>query len=164
MPERCRRRAHASHSIGVTRLRVTSYVVPSLLWPYSARLAASAVRDRARIEAVVYAPGNSPCPSIGGIRLRRPSKDRTKPKASEQGKREHERMLLSQREAAEYLGVGLTHFKTLRDVLPRINLATPEAQAPVWRWHRGDLDGFIRGRRNFELITSSHEPPARRTR
>ena len=55
-----------------------------------------------------------------------------------------ERVLFDQREAAEYLGISIAHFKKLRPLLLVINLATPKARSQLWRWHRVDLEGLIR--------------------
>lgn len=53
---------------------------------------------------------------------------------------------LRQKEAADYIGVSLSHFKKLRNVLPPVDLAAPGAVSPVHRWRVVDLDKFLAGR------------------
>jgi hypothetical protein len=53
---------------------------------------------------------------------------------------------LRQKEAADYIGVSLSHFKKLRNVLPPVDLAEPHAKAPILRWRVVDLDNFLASR------------------
>lgn len=52
------------------------------------------------------------------------------------------------RQAAQYLNVALSHFHDdVRKLLPVVDLRTPGAKKPMWRWMRADLDAFLALRR-----------------
>lgn len=51
---------------------------------------------------------------------------------------------LNAEEAAQYLGVGRTHFYVhIRPTLPTIDMKAPHARRPMWRWRKTDLDVYL---------------------
>lgn len=49
--------------------------------------------------------------------------------------------LLTEQQAADYLGVSLRYMKGRGDV-PRVNVAAPDAKRPMWRYRLADLEAW----------------------
>ena len=48
------------------------------------------------------------------------------------------------RQAAQYLNVALSHFhEDIRALIPVVDLRTPGAKKPMWRWLKSDLDTLV---------------------
>ena len=55
---------------------------------------------------------------------------------------------LTDRQAAQYLGVSKSHFLSqIRRHVPMIDLKPPTSRRSIPRWHRSDLDTFAMARR-----------------
>lgn len=54
---------------------------------------------------------------------------------------------LDAREAAQYLGVGRSHFYAhIRKHLPAVDLKPPTSRRPMWRYKTDDLEQFLQQR------------------